>query len=283
MARSATAATDLRFHEAAAIFPLMRGAEYEALKADIRANGLKHPIVMCDGLILDGRNRYRACKDTDVSVRTVEWDGKGSPIAYVLSTNIHRRSLLTTSQRAMAGAHPLTFEHFQEEAAKRKEKGQKEGGRGHKKTCRSKDREVYLGEATGSVGAVMKVSASCIKRARQVHEKGSCKMIEAVAITCALSVNAAGVVAGNRTKAQQDELLKQGFDVVRKLAMNLNSRRPRSRKGIPELVTSMLKDLERLLRQVEKSTKGLAAQRERATEELRLSRKRIKEACHFLI
>jgi hypothetical protein len=56
-------------HSAAALFPMMSEPELADLSADIKANGLIHPIVLgtwdddgeqVEGLI-DGRNRQRAC------------------------------------------------------------------------------------------------------------------------------------------------------------------------------------------------------------------------------
>ncbi len=80
-------------HEAAGLFPPMSEAEFEALVADISENGLREPIVTFSGKILDGRHRWRACKRLNLSPTMVEWDGGGSPMAFVASMNLHRRHL----------------------------------------------------------------------------------------------------------------------------------------------------------------------------------------------
>lgn len=90
-------------HPAAAIFPLMEGAEFDALVEDIRAHGLREPVVVHDGLVLDGRNRLRACEQVGLAPVTTTWDGDGSPEDYVVSKNLHRRHL-TDSQRGLIAA-----------------------------------------------------------------------------------------------------------------------------------------------------------------------------------
>ena len=51
------------FHPVANVFPLMGEAELEALAEDIRANGLREPVWLHrDGRIVDGRNRWLACR-----------------------------------------------------------------------------------------------------------------------------------------------------------------------------------------------------------------------------
>lgn len=88
------------YHEVANIFPLMTGADYEALKADIAEHGLREPIWLHpDGSIIDGRNRHRACVELGIEPDFEIWNGNGSLVAFVVSLNLHRRHL-TASQRA---------------------------------------------------------------------------------------------------------------------------------------------------------------------------------------
>lgn len=93
-----------RYHEVANIFPLMQGADFDALKADIAEHGQREPIwVDDDGSILDGRNRHRACVELGLNPTIAKWNGNGSLVAFVVSLNLHRRHL-TESQRAMVAA-----------------------------------------------------------------------------------------------------------------------------------------------------------------------------------
>jgi len=91
--------TAVAVHPAADIFPDMSDEMFQELVEDIAQNGLLELVVMHDGMILDGRHRWRACERADCVVQTVEWDGEcGSPEAFVISRNLRRRHL-TSSQR----------------------------------------------------------------------------------------------------------------------------------------------------------------------------------------
>ena len=91
-----------QFHPVANLFPLLSGDALRELAADIKKNGLREPILLDpEGLIIDGRNRYRACHLSGVEPRFVQWEGQGTLPEVALSLNLHRRHL-DESQRAMA-------------------------------------------------------------------------------------------------------------------------------------------------------------------------------------
>jgi hypothetical protein len=68
----------LAFHPLARIFPPLDPAEFEALKADIRAHGLREPIMVFENKILDGIHRYKACLAVGVAPRFRDYEG-GEP------------------------------------------------------------------------------------------------------------------------------------------------------------------------------------------------------------
>jgi ParB-like chromosome segregation protein Spo0J len=101
----------------AGIFPLLPPEDLATLAANIREHGLQSPIILHDGQILDGRNRYRACRLADVEPRIEELPTDRDPLAFVLSANLHRRHL-TTSQRALIAAKLATLPHGRSEKKK---------------------------------------------------------------------------------------------------------------------------------------------------------------------
>jgi hypothetical protein len=114
---SASSAGDLHqrkqeyeFHPIANVFPLMKGEEFKQFKNDIRSNKLREQIIIYEGKILDGRNRYKACKELGLPVDTRPLPPGTDPVAFVVSANVHRRHLNET-QRAAVAAELATLTH----------------------------------------------------------------------------------------------------------------------------------------------------------------------------
>lgn len=104
------------FHPLANAFPFMTDEEFDALVKDIDANGLNHPVVMFEGKVLDGRNRYKACQRLGIRVRMTEFEGD-DPAAFVASENLRRRHL-TPTQLAVAAENLANAMQGRPKAAK---------------------------------------------------------------------------------------------------------------------------------------------------------------------
>ena len=89
-------------HPYAEIFPFASETDFATLSNDIKANGLLEPIVLLDDMVLDGRNRYKACVAVGIDPRFVKYEGD-DPLAFVISKNLARRHL-DESQRSMVSA-----------------------------------------------------------------------------------------------------------------------------------------------------------------------------------
>ena len=104
--------SELEFHPLADIFPLIEGPEFDGLVEDICTHGVREPIWLYEGQVLDGRNRYRALvelgHDSFINAELDDvrfyrsYDGD-DPAAFVVSLNLKRRHL-NESQRAMVAA-----------------------------------------------------------------------------------------------------------------------------------------------------------------------------------
>jgi hypothetical protein len=94
---------DLEFkrHPLSEAFPDMSPEQFEHFKGDIEKNGQQWPVMLLDGMVLDGWHRARACAALGRKLEVEHYMG-GDPGSYVLSNNLHRRKQLAPSQRAYA-------------------------------------------------------------------------------------------------------------------------------------------------------------------------------------
>lgn len=183
----------MEFHPVAAIFPLMPAEERKALAADILANGLREEIWTFDGKIIDGRNRFLACRDAGVEPRFREWDGVGSLVSFVVSLNLTRRHL-TESQRAMVAAKLANVDSA-----------------GRPKEIASIEAIISQTDAA----KMLNVSRSNVQRAAKVQKEGVRELADKVE-SGQMPVSAAAVIA-EMPKSRQRSMLKKGRKALRKL------------------------------------------------------------------
>lgn len=110
-----------RVHPLADAFPLLGGEEFDLLVEDIRRNGLGTPIVLShdQSMIVDGRNRYRACEAAlvDPLFKQLPASFTDEQIAeFIVSENLRRRHLNTGQLAFLA----LEVERHYAELAKRR-------------------------------------------------------------------------------------------------------------------------------------------------------------------
>ncbi len=155
---------ELAYHSLANILPLMEGDAFDELVEDIRTHGVREPITLFEGQILDGRNRYRASQKAGIDCPIAEYDGK-DPVGFVVSLNITRRHL-QTHERATAAA----------KLANASWGGKRKSGQDGSSHLDSSERVVTNEQAA----AALDVSKDTVRRARVVLEKGAPNVAEAM-------------------------------------------------------------------------------------------------------
>jgi len=107
----------VKHHPIADVWPMMQEDQLQELATDIKKNGLIQPVWLYQGMILDGRNRWAACKIAGVEPKTKEYTGE-EPTAFAVSMNDRRRHMNKGSLAAVAAE----LEPFFAEDAKRRQK-----------------------------------------------------------------------------------------------------------------------------------------------------------------
>lgn len=158
----------LKAHPLADLFPMMEGEAFIDLVHDIKEHGLREPIVLLDGEVLDGRNRLKACLEGGVEARFAEFHGS-DPAAFVISVNLKRRHL-SESQRSMVAAKLAKLPPHRPE------------------------KSANLHPSSAEAGRMLNVSRRAVQTAKQVQKRGVPELSKAVE-DGEVSVSAASVIA----------------------------------------------------------------------------------------
>ena len=162
------------YHPIANIFPMMSKDERTRLKASITDVGQLEPVLIYEGKILDGRNRYEVCQELGKTIREAVFDEDEmgmNAVQFVMATNLSRRSL-KPSQASMAGAKLLSY--YEDQAKER----QAELGKSHGDDPSGKF--TSRGRARDEAAKVVGVSGKSISDGKKVLNKGTKELQDAV-------------------------------------------------------------------------------------------------------
>jgi hypothetical protein len=188
----------------------MNGAEFDALVADIREHGQREPVVLHEGKILDGRNRYRACMEAGREPTTEDWDQDGTAQAYVVSKNLHRRHL-NESQRAMIAAKLAT---------RKREDSLRPGG-AYPSTL---DQQIKLSTTNREAAELLNVGESTVIAAKAVYREGSPEEIKAVeGGVAAVSTTARKIIAKKPKPPKRESIRDAGKNPERIQRRQINA------------------------------------------------------------
>jgi ParB-like chromosome segregation protein Spo0J len=204
-----------RINPVAEIFPQMDGLEYEQFKDDLKKHGkLRMPIIVHpeDGSIIDGRQRYRACKELGIEPSFEKWDGKGDLIDFVVGMNLARRHL-SLDQKAVIAIEILP--KYREEA---KERQRNHGGTapGRSKTLPQNLEGVFekQGEAAELVARMLGISKDTVYKALKLWKEAPelYKQVEAGKKTLNEALTEAKAKKGHNAALEK---LEKGFKAFR--------------------------------------------------------------------
>jgi ParB-like chromosome segregation protein Spo0J len=207
---------DLAIHEVANLFPPIEGAAFDELKADIAKNEMLVPLLLYQGKILDGRSRFKACKELGVKPTTVVWDGDCSALECVVSLNMHRRHL-SDNQRTVIAARFVPL--YEKEAKARMRAGKASDPRGNSPEGK--------GRARDKTAAIFKVEPRGVADAAKVLQKGCPQLIKALEAD-EISM-AAAVKLADLPRKQQERVLKRGDMGVKQKVKELRKKASQAR------------------------------------------------------
>ncbi len=228
-------------HPAADWFPLMDEDELTELRNDMAEHGQRDPIILTHvpdptdpgefiDVVLDGRNRYRACMMLGLKPRFEHYLGP-DPYDYVISTNLRRRHL-NESQRAMIAARAASRPQGGQPKRKRVEPANlrvQDPEPDAKPTARDAPIPAPQPPTQAEAAQMLKVSERSVQHARVVQEQGAPELVAAVD-KGHIPVSTAATLVEMPPEKQRD-IARMSDDEIRKAAQEINRKRREERRA----------------------------------------------------
>lgn len=269
-------------HELSAAFGTLGAADSDDLRDSLVKHGLMEPIIIYEGLILDGWHRYQLADANDVELRFEQLSPDMDPRDFVIAKNAARRHL-TQSQKAAAvvRVHEWKPAHREsgegDDSTKTVEEMADQAGVSERTIQRAKKAE------EGGLGdQVIDGSMSASEAAEQVDDKPVAKKQTAKQKQQAELSELRETVAAQAEELEGERMLRKGYELEVqdnpdeiKLELRNLTAQVRTLNGQLGQAQTKLKDCEAAgkrkdarIRELEKQVKDLTDEVESADEQL---------------
>lgn len=87
------------------LIPPLSPKEYEQLEANIIADGCREPIVIWNGYIIDGHNRYEICKKHHIGykVKEMSFESREEAVVWICTNQLGRRNIAEETRKYLIG------------------------------------------------------------------------------------------------------------------------------------------------------------------------------------
>ena len=212
-----------------ALLPALDAQTYALLEESLLANGCLHPLVLWNGVLIDGHNRYEICTKHEIPYNTIdkEFGSRDEALIWIISTQVARRNLTPMQLSYYRGAHY--------NADKRVE-GNRSGQNQYTKVELPQNGEVPKSQPTaGRLAEQYNVSKNTIERDAQVA-----RAIEAIGDASAEAKREILAGTANITRQRLQELAGGGSeDEIKAIARSIEEGTYERRRAKPEALSAV--------------------------------------------
>ena len=143
------------------LLPQLDEETFRLLEENILEYGCRDPLVLWNGVLIDGYNRYKICKHHDIPFRTVnmEFDFREEVLIWIISNQVSRRNLT-----------PIQLSHFRGLHYKADKKLHGSSARFCASSPKGQNDPLGAGSTATRLGEQYKVSPKTIKRNAKLAE-----------------------------------------------------------------------------------------------------------------
>lgn len=158
------------------LIPSLSEDEYRQLEKNVKAEGCRDALVLWDGILLDGHNRYKICTENDIEFKTVDmqFDSRYEAKEWIIKNQFGRRNLNPYQRAELV----LQLEELYKEQAKENQLSSLKKGSDNPVVPNWAQRE--KGRTDEKLAKIAGVGKGTIQRARKVKQEASPELLEQV-------------------------------------------------------------------------------------------------------